>query len=158
MSSSGAAAPRQVRFDILVFVSYIIFNHAFIRFVEDHMKIRRTDKPALHWLPRIFGICFTLFIGMFSLDVYTPGMKFIHLAIGTAIHLIPCFLIAIALGFAWKRPLVGAVTFPVLGAGFLLFFRKVPVPVHAVIAGPLFLIGILFLAEWLGRRKEPGRE
>jgi hypothetical protein len=149
---------RRVPFDILVFVSYIIFNHAFICLVEDHMKIRRTDKPVLFWLPRIFGGCFVLFIGMFSLDVYRPGMKFLHLVIGTAIHLIPCFLIAIALGFAWKRPFVGAVAFPVLGAGFILFFRKVPVPVQAVIAGPLFLIGILFLVEWSVRRKRSGRK
>jgi hypothetical protein len=152
------AAARQVRFDILVFVSYILFNHAFICLAEDHVKIERTDKPVLYWLPRILGVCFILFIGLFSLDVYRPGMKFLMLVIGTAIHLIPCFLIAIALGFAWKRPRIGAVAFPVLGAGFLLFFRKVPVPVHAIIAGPLFLIGILFLVEWTVRRKRSGRK
>ena len=59
----------------------------------------------------------------------------------------------VALALAWRRGWVGAVVFPALGIAYLVVaWGRFHWSAYAVIAGPLFVLGALFLAGWLAGR------
>jgi hypothetical protein len=68
------------------------------------------------------------------------------------IHLIPTALILIALTVAWRWEWIGALLFFALGAWYLVMaWGKFPWLTYLLVAGPAFLIGALFLVNWLLR-------
>lgn len=116
----------------------------------------------LYWTPRILSILFICFLSLFSLDVYEPGMSVGDVALGLFMHNIPSLIMIALLIIAWRRDLVGAVSF--IGAGLLymglVFFNVVnselpwyiAITWSLTIAGPAFLIGILYLINWKKRK------
>ncbi len=114
----------------------------------------RTGKRMLYWAPRVWGIVYALFISLFALDVFQPGLPFAKVLLGLAIHLIPTAIIVVVLVFAWKWDWVGAVGFIALGLLYMWITRlHFPALVYFTISGSAFFIGLLFLANGLfGRR------
>lgn len=118
----------------------------------------------IYWTPRILSILFIVFLAMFSLDVIEPGRSVGDIIIGLIMHNIPVFILIVLLVIAWKHELVGAVTF--IGAGLLYsgltVFRAIHSEIHwylsiswsLIIAGPAFLVGILFLLNWKHKRQQ----
>lgn len=117
----------------------------------------------VYWAPRILSILFILFLAMFSLDVIEPGRSMGDTIIGLIMHNIPVFILIGLLIIAWKHELVGAVTF--IAAGLLYSGLTVSGAVQSdipwylsiswslTIAGPAFLVGILFLLNWKRKRR-----
>jgi len=108
----------------------------------------------LYWSPRILAILFTAFLCLFSFDVFTEfsGLKSI---LPVVIHLAVPVVILLATILAWKKDLVGAVTF----LGFAIYYvYMVGLDRHwswyASISGPALLIAVLFFVNWLQNRKK----
>jgi hypothetical protein len=116
----------------------------------------KSVKSILLWLPRILGILFTLFVGLFSLDVFEMGGGFWNILGGFLIHNIPTLILVAALVIGWRREWAGAVGFLGFGAWYLVTVRGFNAGTYIMLAGIPLLVGALFLAGWLLRRQVRG--
>jgi len=113
----------------------------------------------IYWTPRILSIIFLLFIAMFSLDVFGNGYTFWQTVLGLLMHNIPVFILAAVLWISWKHEIVGGIAFILAGLLYIvsLFttrqFQWYMLSWIPTIAGPAFLIGILFLVGWFKKKK-----
>ena len=114
-----------------------------------------TIKKTLLWTPRIAGILFVLFIGLFAFDVFEEGFGFWGTLLALFMHLLPSILLAIAIYIAWKREWVGAALFIGWAIWYVVFFRDrdFPLMTYTIIAGIPTMIGLLFLADWIWRKQ-----
>jgi hypothetical protein len=112
----------------------------------------------VYWAPRILSILFLLFLTIFSFDVFDENLGFWGTILGLFMHNIPVLILLVAVIIAWKYEIVGGIVF--ILAGFVYIWLaairgQIELPMalawSLVIAGPAFLIGILFLINW--RRK-----
>ncbi|NMB48203.1 hypothetical protein GYA13_02020 [Candidatus Kuenenbacteria bacterium] len=113
----------------------------------------------IYWTPRILSIIFILFLALFSLDVFGNNYTFWETVVGLLMHNIPSFILLILLLISWRYEIVGGVAFILAG---LLYLFSLFSPGHfewymlswsLLIAGPAFLIGALFLANWFQKKK-----
>lgn len=108
----------------------------------------------LYWTPRILSILFIAFLTIFSFDVFDSPGSWWQLALGFLIHNIPVLILIAVLVISWKREIVGGIVF--ILAGFLYIFLAMGrnnfewylLSYSLIIAGPAFLIGILFILNW----------
>ena len=100
---------------------------------------------VITWIARTLGIAFAVFISLFALDVFGAGYGFWEALVGFLIHLVPTYLVVIALVVAWRWPRIGALLFIGLGLFYILMMRlDLEWQALLLIPGPLFVIGILF--------------
>jgi len=126
-------------------------------------RAQKTRKVSrwLYWTPRILSILFLLFLGMFSFDVFGNNYTFWQTVGAFLMHNIPVFVLAILLWISWKHELVGAIAFCLAGLLYVyltLFRAQIPWYIalswSMIIAGPAFLVGILFYLNWRRKRKK----
>jgi len=108
-------------------------------------------KQILFWAPRVLGILFAAFISIFAFDVFDAGYSFWETILALLIHLIPTGIVLLILALSWRWELIGGILFPVLGILYLIAFEEQHWSAYLLIAGPLFLIGALFLLDWFYR-------
>ncbi len=117
----------------------------------------------IYWTPRILSIIFMLFLAMFSLDIFDMKLGFWGTVLGLFMHNIPVIILLIILLISWKHEIVGGVVFILAGILYtvrLLMVISMNGPQWFAlfwvlqIAGPAFLIGILFIVGWLRKRKK----
>ena len=109
-------------------------------------------KRVLFWTPRVLCILFAVFLSVFALDVFGEGYGLWQTIGALLLHLIPTYIMVIVLVISWRWEWVGAVSFSALGVFYVvLFWGRFPLPVYFTIAGPLFLMGVLFLFNWIYR-------
>jgi hypothetical protein len=107
-------------------------------------------KPLLFWTPRVLTVLFALFLSLFALDVFNEGYGFWTTILALLIHLIPTWIVLAVLVVSWRWGLVGFVAYTALGAYYIVtVWGRMHWSVYPVIAGPLFLLGALFLVDWL---------
>jgi len=112
-------------------------------------------KQLLFWAPRVLCLLFAAFISLFAADVFDAGYGFWKTMLALLVHLIPTWLILIGLAVSWRREWVGAALYTTLGILYLvMFWGRFVWYVYLFIAGPLILVGGLFLLNWF-RRSEP---
>jgi hypothetical protein len=104
-------------------------------------------KRVLYWIPRVLTILFALFISIFALDVFGEGYNVGETILALLIHLVPTFIVIIALVIAWRWERIGAILFITLAILFWGMSRGE----GWIIAVPLFLLGVLFLFDWMYR-------
>ncbi len=68
----------------------------------------KTSLSILYWIPRILWILFIIFISLFALDVFSEGYSFGETILAFLIHLVPTYILIIALLITWNR--LGAVS------------------------------------------------
>jgi len=108
----------------------------------------------LYWIPRILSIIFILFLAMFSLDIFDGNYGFWGTILGLFMHNIPVFILSIILLISWKHEIVGGIVFILAGIFYIITLLMNPklewymLSWSLLIAGPAFLIGILFLLNW----------
>jgi hypothetical protein len=108
----------------------------------------------LLWTPRVLCILYAVFISLFALDAFSPNRRLAENLLALAMHLIPTAVVLIVLAVAWRWAWVGAVVYAGLGILYLVMFRgRFDWSAYAMIAGPLFLTGALFLISWTYRRE-----
>ena len=95
------------------------------------------------WLPRVLGIAVGLFLGLFALDAFNEGKPLAQAFGDFAVHLIPALGILAVVAVAWRYPSVGALAFIALAVAYAISVRRLDW--IAAIAGPLFVVGLLFL-------------
>jgi hypothetical protein len=114
--------------------------------------MKQSIKQFLFWAPRILCILFAGFLSIFALDVFGEGYGFWKTVLALLMHLIPAGIVLIVLAISWQWEWVGAVVFIAMGLYYLLTTLN-----HSTwilgIAGPLFLIGILFLMNGLCKKE-----
>jgi len=113
----------------------------------------------IYWTPRILSILFILFLMLFSLDVFEPGLSAREIAIGLFMHNIPALILLVVLVVSWKHEIVGGVVFILAGIAFIaskLVGSRLEGGMawwsFLLISSPAFLIGILFIINWLKKR------
>lgn len=106
----------------------------------------------LHWSPRVLCIIFAVFISLFALDAFDQGTSFLKTALALLIHLIPTIIIVLVLILSWRWSWIGGISYILLGIVYIIWSSKTGRGSH-IIDFPLFLIGFLFLADWILRKK-----
>jgi hypothetical protein len=107
-------------------------------------------KSLLFWVPRILTLLFAIFLSLFALDVFNEGYGFWKTLLALFMHLIPTWLVLGALAVSWRWEWVGAVLFTSLGLWYIIMaWGRFHISAYLVISGPLFLLGALFLLDWL---------
>lgn len=117
---------------------------------EDARNFFKTNiylKQALFWTPRTLGILFAAFLSLFALDVFSAAYSLGETILALMIHLIPTLLIVLVLAIAWRRDWVGTVVFTALALFYAASSGRLDWIM--VISGPLFLIGLFFLLNWI---------
>lgn len=117
----------------------------------------KNSISIFHWVPRIMCILAILFISMFALDAFTPGLTFWQQMEGFLIHLIPSFVLLAVLIVAWKWEFIGGIVFTVIGLGlspvvYLLNLHRTQsvlqsLAIILIITIPFVLVGILFMVS-----------
>lgn len=115
----------------------------------------------VYWPPRILGILFVLWLMLFSLDIFDGNYGFWGTVLGLFMHNIPALVLLLLLIISWKYEIVGGIVF--ILAGLFYIGMLLPNMVRAcewiilswfmLIAGPAFLVGILFLVCWFKKKK-----
>jgi hypothetical protein len=114
--------------------------------------MKKRVNRVMFWLPRVLGVLFALFISLFALDVFGQGYGFWGTLLALLIHLLPTYLVLLALALAWRWEGVGALLFMALGLWYVVMtWGEMRWSAYLLIAGPPFLIGALFLLQWLNR-------
>ncbi len=115
------------------------------------------SKRALVWAPRTICIIVAAFSTLISLDSF-EGHGLVDGLGRFAVHMLPTYVLIGMLLLSWRREWVGAAVSCTLGTLFLWWnhatHRNAP-GVAFVIAAPFFLMGVLYLANWLARRQLP---
>lgn len=80
---------------------------------------------------------------------------------GLFMHNIPVIILAAVLLISWKREIIGGIIFTLAGVSYVLMmlmnmlknqFEWYMISWNFIVAGPAFLIGILFIVNWLKKR------
>lgn len=112
----------------------------------------------IYWTPRVLSIVFVLFLMLFSLDVFDSASTAQEIAVGLFMHNIPAFVLLAVVIISWKREIVGGIIFIVAALAYIIWMLATrPFEVGLlmsllVIAGPAFLIGILFTINWFKKQ------
>jgi hypothetical protein len=111
--------------------------------------MKASAKNLLFWTPRILCLLFAAFLSLFALDVFKESGGFWDITVALLVHLVPSIVLLLLLALAWRWEFAGALLFAALGACYLVFsWGRFHWSTYAVISGPLFLIGALFLFNW----------
>lgn len=122
----------------------------------------------IYWVPRILGILFVLFLGMFSLDVFDPSNNYslTETIVAFFIHNIPSLILLIVLIVSWKYEMVGGIGFILGGIIYIAFVLTAIISTGfewyylawiLEISGIFFFVGILFLIGWKRKTKFKSR-
>ncbi len=125
----------------------------------------KTTIGLIHWLPRIICILAILFVSMFALDSFSPGLTIGQQLGAFMMHLIPSFVLLAFLVVAWKWELIGGIIFTLIGVGlspfiFLLnhnrnhFSVGASIGVVLAINLPFVIVGILFITSHFLKKKK----
>lgn len=119
---------------------------------------------VFHWLPRIICILAILFVSIFALDAFAPGLTIWQQLGAFFMHLIPSFVLLAFLIVAWKWEFIGGILFTIIGIGmspfvFLLNLNRnhfsvwQSISIVMVITFPFVIVGILFLVSYFRKKK-----
>ncbi len=111
----------------------------------------------LIWIPRVLSIIFILFLSLFALDAFSAEAPFIQKMAGFFMHLIPSFILVIALVISWKRPVAGGCIWIFLSLLFTWHFNTYRIfSSFLLISFPLAVVGTLFIVfHVLAKKKSP---
>jgi hypothetical protein len=123
----------------------------------------KTSIRLFHWLPRILCILAILFISLFAVDAFAPGLTIWQQLGAFLIHLIPSFILLVFLFIAWKWEFIGGIIFMVIGLAFspvifMLNYNRndsiwLSLVIILTITIPFVVVGILFLVSHRQKKK-----
>ncbi len=126
-------------------------------------EARRANKKIskfVYWTPRILSIIFIAFLSLFSLDIFGMGLGFWETILGLFMHNLPSIALLVVLLISWKHEIVGGIAFILAGIFYIIMvlmnnsFEWYMLSWAVQIAGPAFLVGILFLVNWFQKKKK----
>jgi hypothetical protein len=113
-------------------------------------------RRLLFWTPRVATLLFAAFVGLFALDVFGAGYDLWGTLLALLLHLLPVFGLLAAVAVAWRWPWVGAAALTGWAAWYVATFRGFVLSVYVGLALLPFLLGVLFLLDWLFRSELRG--
>ena len=123
----------------------------------------KTSLLILHWSPRILCIMAILFISLFALDAFAPGLTLLQQIGGFLMHLIPSFVLLACLIIALKWELIGGILFTLIGIGFSPFVYRLNyhrihnvgacLEILLMITFPFIVVGVLFIMSHIMKKK-----
>jgi hypothetical protein len=117
------------------------------------------SKRTLLWTPRALSMAFAAFLSLFALDVFSEDLGVWQTILALAMHLIPVLVVILVLILAWRWEWIGAVLYLIAGLAYVAVAASLVLPPATrmswilTIAGPAFVIAILFMVNWLKRRE-----
>lgn len=118
---------------------------------------------ALHWLPRIICILGILFISKYAINSIESYLTLWQQMLIFLVHMIPCVLLLALLVIAWKWEMAGGILFTLIGLVLTPVIFQDSYNMNQSVATsigtvtmytiPLVLVGNLFIASYLKRRK-----
>ena len=97
---------------------------------------------------------FAVFLSMFALDVFDEGYGFWKTILALFMHLVPTWIVLAVLAISWRWEWAGALLFTCLGTWYLVStWGRMHWPAYLLISGPLFLVGAMFLIDWMYRTR-----
>ncbi len=112
----------------------------------------------LHWTSRVLAILFAVYLSVFAMDVFIEGATSFEVVMALLVHLVPTFLVIIALVIAWRWEEIGGALFIFLGLFYMIMMKNQALSTYLMISGTLSLIGVLFIIESLFREEEKEEE
>lgn len=110
-------------------------------------------KKVIFWLPRLVTIAFILFVSMFALDSFSGDKSLFQQIIDFAMHLIPSVVLTLILIIAWKWEWIGTLVYFLLALLYIyITWEKGQISWILFISGPLVLIALLFLINWVVKK------
>ena len=117
-------------------------------------------KKIVYWTPRVLAILFTLFIMMFSLDVFDGTSSLTDQLIGFFMHNLPVYGISLVIVLAWKKDIIGMIGFALIAIGLFMMVMDSNQPSGSAvnpavffISGPALLISLLYGFSWILHKK-----
>lgn len=117
-------------------------------------------KKIVYWTPRVLAILFTLFIMMFSLDVFDGSSPLADQLIGFFMHNLPAYGIILVIVFSWKKDIIGMIGFALIAIGLFMMVMgsnqlsgSAVNPAVFIISGPALLISLLYGFSWILHKK-----
>jgi len=117
-----------------------------------------------HWIPRILSILAILFVSLFAADSFDTNLTWWQQISGFVVHLVPSFILVLALIIAWNKELLGGIVFIFLGFIFtpIVFSMNykgnhsigISLSVIAMVTFPFIIVGVLFLISHFRKMKE----
>jgi hypothetical protein len=133
---------------LLLLIGSFILLYAFLYLLRRTRNLS-TAKKLLYWTPRLLCIVFTILSSLFALDVFGESKSVWETILALLMHLIPTFILIAILVITWRREWIGGILFSVLGFTYIInMWGKFPLVTYILMAGPLIIIGILFLLNW----------
>jgi drug/metabolite transporter (DMT)-like permease len=133
---------------LLLLIGLCTFLYAFI-YRSGGRRNLSTPKKLLYWTPRTLCIVFTIFTSFFAFDVFEESKSIWETILALLMHLIPTFILIVILVVTWRREWIGGILFIVMGLLYIVWaWGRFNISVYFLMAGPLIIIGILFLLNW----------
>lgn len=125
----------------------------------------KTTVMVFHWLPRIICILAILFISVFALDAFSPGLTIWQQLADFLMHLTPSFILILLLVIAWKWELTGGIIFTIIGLAMspIIFLHNYRVNHFSIgqsigiimmITFPFVVVGVLFMISHFKKKRE----
>ncbi|MDE3201280.1 MAG: hypothetical protein KGN79_10210 [Acidobacteriota bacterium] len=105
----------------------------------------------LYWSPRILSILFALFITVFAFDVFDANGGFVAHFLALLLHLVPTFVLALAILLAWRWEWIGAAIFASCGLLYSMWAAPRNLQWILILGLPMFVIAALYMASWIKR-------
>lgn len=126
--------------------------------------MKRSVK-LFHWMPRIICILAILFVSLFALDAFAPGLTIWQQLGAFIMHLIPSFVLLAFLIVAWKWELIGGIILAVTGLVMSPFIFMVnhgrnhfsigaSLGIVLMVTFPFVVVGILFIISHNLKKKK----
>jgi hypothetical protein len=106
-------------------------------------------ERVLFWSPRLLALLFAGFLSLFAFGAVTEGHGLRASTIHFVMSLLPTLVVLLSLAIAWRWEWVGASLFLGLAVAYVgVSWGRFPLSTYLVIAGPMILVALLFLAHW----------
>ena len=127
--------------------------------------MKTSSIQLFHWLPRIISILAILFVSMFALDAFSPGLTIWQQLGAFLIHLLPSFILLAFLIVAWKWEYLGGIIFTLIGLGLSPFIYLLNHNRNGMTVGnslivvlliniPFIIVGILLIVSYFLKKKD----
>ena len=110
--------------------------------------MRSTSTQLLVWAPRLVGLTVCLFLGLFALDAFDERQSLARSLADFTLHLLPVLMLVTIVLLSWRRPWIGGIVFIAVAVLYATVLARGRLDWITVIAGPLFVVGLLFLWSW----------
>lgn len=95
------------------------------------------------------GVLYAVALLIFAADVFNHEQNIAQTFYDLLLHLLPTAVVLFIVVVAYKRPLIGAIVFLVLGLMYIITgWASMHWTAHVLIAGPLILLSVLYITYW----------